>query len=64
MRRSFFNTNAIIFMLLSVNILWHDPGVEVGWRISIENVVLSEKDGVHPNLRNSGWLFNYSEILY
>lgn len=51
-------------MLLSVNILWHDPGVEVGWRISIENVVLSEKDGVHPNLRNSGWLFNYSEILY
>lgn len=45
-------------------IAWDDQELKIDWRIPAENVILSEKDRVHPNLRNSEWLFNYSEILY
>lgn len=50
---------------LSLSILaWDDPELNIDWKIPAENVILSEKDGAHPNLRNSEWLFDYSEILY
>lgn len=43
---------------------WDDLELNIDWRIPAENVILSEKDRAHPNLRNSEWLFDYSEILY
>lgn len=45
-------------------LLWDDPELKIDWRIPTENVILSEKDRVHPNLRDCECLFNYSELLY
>lgn len=52
-----------VFLRLSI-LAWDDPELKIDWRIPAENVILSEKDRTHPNLRNSEWLFDYSEILY
>lgn len=55
----------VVAVFLSLSILaWDDPELNIDWKIPAENVILSEKDGAHPNLRNSEWLFDCSEILY
>ena len=45
-------------------ISWDDPDLGIDWRIPEGREVLSAKDKVHPRLRDSEWLFDYSEELY
>ena len=45
-------------------IAWGDSDLGINWKIPAGTVILSEKDKVHPNLRNCECFFNYSEILY
>ena len=45
-------------------IAWDDPDLGIDWRIPEGREVLSAKDKVHPRLRDSEWLFDYSEELY
>ena len=33
-------------------IAWNDPDLNIDWRIPAEKVVLSEKDGKHPRLKD------------
>lgn len=43
---------------------WDDPDLGIDWKIPAERVVLSEKDKMHPRLKDAVWLFNYNENLY
>ncbi|KKB53495.1 dTDP-4-dehydrorhamnose 3,5-epimerase [Parabacteroides goldsteinii] len=43
---------------------WNDPDLGIDWQISVEKVMLSEKDKHHPCLKDSEWLFDYKENLY
>lgn len=45
-------------------ILWNDPALKIDWRISAEEIILSEKDKKHPLLQDAQELFNYNENLY
>lgn len=45
-------------------IAWDDPDLAIAWRIPSDKVVLSEKDRKHPCLKDTDWLFDYSEDLY
>ena len=45
-------------------IAWDDPDLAITWRIPSDKVVLSEKDRKHPCLKDTDWLFDYSEDLY
>ena len=45
-------------------IAWDDPDLGIDWRISDNNLILSEKDKVHPNINDINCLFDYMEVLY
>ena len=45
-------------------IAWDDPDLRIDWRISDNNLILSEKDKVHPNINDINCLFDYMEVLY
>ncbi|MDE8698353.1 dTDP-4-dehydrorhamnose 3,5-epimerase, partial [Bacteroides cellulosilyticus] len=45
-------------------IAWDDPDLRIDWRISDKNLILSEKDKVHPNINDINCLFDYMEVLY
>ena len=43
---------------------WDDPDLEIDWRMPADKVLLSEKDRVHPRLKNAEWLFDSNVSLY
>lgn len=43
---------------------WDDPDLDINWRIPSDKIILSEKDKHHPRLKDTEWLFDYSENLY
>lgn len=43
---------------------WDDSDLGIDWRIPADKVVLSEKDKAHLRLRNTNYLFDYTENLY
>ena len=45
-------------------IAWDDPDLEIDWRMPADKVLLSEKDRVHPRLKNAEWLFDSNVTLY
>ena len=45
-------------------VMWNDPDINITWPLeSIENVILSEKDKTHPNLKNLN-LKGYVDFIY
>lgn len=45
-------------------IAWDDPELSIDWRISKDEVILSEKDKQNKLLKEAEWLFDYKENLY
>ncbi|BDX39595.1 dTDP-4-dehydrorhamnose 3,5-epimerase [Tenuifilaceae bacterium CYCD] len=45
------------------SIRWNDPELNIDWQVSVDSVILSEKDKNAP-LLNDSKLFNYLESLY
>ena len=45
-------------------IAWNDPALGIDWRVSAEDVILSEKDKRHPLLADCPDLFDYGSDLY
>ena len=45
-------------------IAWNDPDLGIDWGIPLDKVILSEKDKVHPGLKDSEELFDYSVDYY
>lgn len=45
-------------------ILWNDPALNIDWVINEKEIHLSEKDKNNPLLKDSNYLFDYSEDLY
>lgn len=45
-------------------IAWDDPDLGIDWRVPASDVILSDKDKVHPCLKDADWLFDYDEDLY
>ena len=45
-------------------IAWDDPDLGIGWRMPADKVLLSEKDRVHPRLKDAEWLFDSNVSLY
>ena len=45
-------------------IAWNDPDVAVQWPLSPSQIILSDKDKRHPNLRDCTPLFHYNTPLY
>lgn len=45
-------------------IAWNDPALGIDWRIPEASVILSEKDKLHPLLKDLPETFYYSEDLY
>ena len=43
---------------------WNDPSLKIDWRIPENEIILSEKDKHHPNLKDIDWLFDYNLNLY
>ena len=46
------------------SIIWNDPTIGIDWRLSPDDVSLSEKDKHHPTLENSEYLFDYNTDYY
>ncbi|MBW6410300.1 dTDP-4-dehydrorhamnose 3,5-epimerase [Clostridium weizhouense] len=45
-------------------VMWNDPDIDIKWPLDgIENIILSEKDKVHPNLKDLD-LKIYPDFLY
>ena len=40
-------------------ISWDDPALSIDWRIPADKAILSPKDGHHPLLKDSPYLFDY-----
>lgn len=38
-------------------ILWNDPALGIEWRLDVDDVLLSDKDRLHPLLKDSDYLF-------
>ena len=45
-------------------VAWNDPELAIDWRISAEDILLSEKDRLNKNIAEADYLFNYNEKLY
>ena len=45
-------------------IAWNDADIAVDWQLPLEDVILSEKDKLHPTLAECATLFDYNEKLY
>ena len=45
-------------------IAWNDPDLNIDWRISKDKIILSEKDKIHPILKEHETVFNYNQKLY
>ena len=45
-------------------IAWNDPSLGIDWKISSEDVILSDKDSRHPLLKDAESLFDYSIDYY
>ena len=45
-------------------IAWDDPDLGIDWKVSSEDILLSDKDRCHPRLKDAEWLFDYDEDLY
>lgn len=45
-------------------IAWNDPALGIDWRIPESDVILSDKDRLHPLLANAPELFSFDEKLY
>lgn len=46
------------------SIIWNDPDLGIDWRVPAEKIILSEKDKLHPKLKDAQWLFDYNQPLY
>ena len=45
-------------------IAWDDADIAIDWQLPLEDVILSEKDKLHPTLAECATLFDYNEKLY
>ena len=45
-------------------ILWNDPSLNIDWVVNEKNILLSEKDKTNPLLKDSNYLFDFTEDLY
>lgn len=45
-------------------IAWDDPDLGIDWHIPKDKMLLSEKDKTHLRLKETEWLFDYSNMLY
>jgi dTDP-4-dehydrorhamnose 3,5-epimerase len=45
-------------------ILWNDPTLNIDYKITMEDIILSEKDKSNPLLADSDYLFNFTQDLY
>ena len=45
-------------------LFWNDPALGIDWRLSPEDVILSEKDKCHPLLSQIDSPFVWGEDLY
>lgn len=45
-------------------IAWNDPELKIDWKIPAEQIILSDKDKNHPQLKDAPWLFDYNDNLY
>ena len=43
---------------------WNDADLNIDWKVPTEDVILSSKDKIHPQLRESVDLFDYNINLY
>lgn len=43
---------------------WNDPYLDIDWQIPVEDVILSEKDKYHPELKNIELVFDYKVGQY
>ena len=41
-------------------IAWNDPDLNIDWRIPKDKIILSEKDKIHPTLKEHETVFNYN----
>lgn len=45
-------------------IAWDDQDLNIDWKVPVDKIILSEKDTIHPRLKDADWLFDYNEKLY
>ena len=45
-------------------IIWNDPSLNIDWKISAEDIILSAKDNAHPTLAECQEVFDYSVDYY
>lgn len=45
-------------------ITWDDPALAIDWRIPADRILLSEKDRLHPMLKDMKPVFDYNTDLY
>ena len=45
-------------------IAWDDPDLGIDWKVPADKIILSDKDKVHPRLKDAEWLFEYNDDLY